>query len=63
LKKNLMAFLACSMPNGDLMRLILVLGLQESQYRSLELEGRALSCHSCIDKFQNCALGLLANLK
>jgi hypothetical protein len=38
-----MAFLACSTPNGDLARLILVLGLQESQYRSLMLEGHALS--------------------
>ncbi len=37
-----MAYLARSTPNGDLARLILVLGLQESQYRSLMLEGRGL---------------------
>ncbi len=43
---NLMAFLASSMPNRDSARLILVLGLQESQYRSLTLEGRALSLES-----------------
>jgi hypothetical protein len=41
-----MVFLARSMPNGDLARLILVLGMQESQYRSLTLEGRALSLES-----------------
>jgi hypothetical protein len=38
-----MAFLAHSTPNGDSARLILVLGLQESQYQSLTLEGCALS--------------------
>jgi hypothetical protein len=38
-----MALLACSIPNGDSARLILMLGLQESQYRSLMLEGCALS--------------------
>ena len=37
------AFLARSMPNGDLARLILMLGLQESQYQLLMLEGHALS--------------------
>ncbi len=41
--KNLTVFLARSTPNGDSARLILVLGLQESQYRFLTLEGRALS--------------------
>ena len=41
--KNLMGFLARSTPNRDSARLILVLGLQESQYQSLTLEGRALS--------------------
>jgi hypothetical protein len=38
-----MAFLACGTPNGDSSRLILVLGLMESQYRSLTLEGHNLS--------------------
>jgi hypothetical protein len=41
-----MVFLACSMPNGDSVRLILMLGLQESQYWSLTLEGCALSLES-----------------
>jgi hypothetical protein len=38
-----MAFLARGTPIGDLARLILVLGLTESQYRSLTLEGCNLS--------------------
>jgi hypothetical protein len=38
-----MVFLARGKPNGDLARLILMLGLPESQYRSLTLEGRYLS--------------------
>jgi hypothetical protein len=38
-----MAFLAQSMPNGDSARLILLLGLQESQYRFPMLEGHDLS--------------------
>ncbi len=42
-EKILTVFLPCSTPNGDSARLIFVLGLQESQYRSLTLEGRALS--------------------
>jgi hypothetical protein len=37
------AFLAQSMPNGDSARLILLLGLQESQYRFPMLEGCDLS--------------------
>jgi hypothetical protein len=43
-----MAFLAHSMPNEDLARLILVLCLQESQYRSLTLEGPDLSLESSL---------------
>jgi hypothetical protein len=38
-----MVFLGRIMPNGDSARLILVLGLQESWYRSLMLEGCASS--------------------
>jgi hypothetical protein len=38
-----MGFLARGTPNGDLVRLILVLGSLESQYWSLTLEGRNLS--------------------
>jgi hypothetical protein len=43
-----MAFLAPSTSNGDSARLILVLGLQESQHRSLMLEGHALSLESSL---------------
>ncbi len=43
-RKNIVtAFLARGTPNGDSARLILVLGLTESQYRSLTLEGCNLS--------------------
>jgi hypothetical protein len=45
-----MAFLARSMPNGDLARLILMLGLQDSQYWSLTLEGCALSLESFLNR-------------
>jgi hypothetical protein len=38
-----MTFLAQSMPNGDLARLILLLDLKERQYQSLMLEGCNLS--------------------
>ena len=44
--KNLMAFLARSMPNGDSARIIFVLCLPVSQYWFLTLEGRALSLES-----------------
>jgi hypothetical protein len=45
-----MAFLARGTPNGVTARLILVLGLTESQYRSLMLEGCNLSLLVVLDR-------------